>query len=105
MSRTRGIHRREFLTTTAGLFATGATSACRAVTPAEIERAAAQVGRLPRRKLGSTGRDVTVLVGSATWSADAVEAGVRCGINFWHKADEWNRSSVPQAILKNRDAH
>ncbi len=105
MSKSRGIHRREFLTTTAGMLATGVTSACRAATPAEIERAAAQVGRLPRRRLGSTGRDVTVLVGSATWSADAVEAGLRCGINFWHKADEWDRGNVPQTILKNREAH
>ncbi len=105
MSREYGIRRREFLVTTAGVMASAMGSACRAATPAEIEQAAAKVGPLPRRKLGGTGREITVLAGAATWSADAVEAGIRCGINFWHKADEWDRGNVPPAILKNREAH
>jgi predicted aldo/keto reductase-like oxidoreductase len=105
MSRGYSLRRREFLVTTAGAMAGAVNSACRAATPAEIEEAAAKVGPLPRRKLGGAGREITVLAGAATWSADAVEAGIRCGINFWHKADEWERSSVPAAILKNREAH
>jgi predicted aldo/keto reductase-like oxidoreductase len=96
--------RREFMIASAGAVAAGLGPAC-AASIQEIEQAADKVGPLPRRKLGGTGREVTVLVGSATWAADAVEAGIRCGINFWHKADEWDRGSVPQAILKNRDAH
>lgn len=105
MAISNGIRRREFLVTTAGAMAGAVSSACRAATPAEIEQAAAKVGQLPRRKLGGMGREITVLIGAATWSADAVEAGIRCGINYWHKADEWDRGNVPPAILKTRDAH
>ncbi len=104
MSHQHRMGRREFMIASAGAVAAGLGPAC-ASTPQEIEQAAAKVGPLPRRKLGGTGREVTVLVGSATWAADAVEAGIRCGINFWHKADEWGRGNVPPAILKNRDAH
>jgi predicted aldo/keto reductase-like oxidoreductase len=104
MSREHRLGRREFLAVSAGAVAAGLGPAC-AATPQEIEQAAAKVGPLPRRRLGGTGREVTVLVGSATWAAEAVDAGIRCGINFWHKADEWDRGNVPQAILKNRDAH
>jgi hypothetical protein len=104
MSFRSGIRRREFLATTAGVAAGGLESACRAATPAEIEQAVAKVGKLPRHKLGNSSREVSVLVGAATWSADAVEAAIRCGVNYWHKAEDWG-SNVPQAILKNRDAH
>ena len=102
--------RRGFLRVTTGAFAAGlamadgmSTLAC-AASMGEIEEAAARVGRLPRRPLGSGGREVSVLVGSATWAREAVEAGIRCDINFWHKADRW-RNRVPQGILKNREAH
>jgi len=104
MSRQHRMGRREFMIASAGAVAASLGPSC-AASIEEIEQAAAKVGPLPRRKLGGTGREVTALVGSATWAADAVEAGIRCGINFWHKADEWDRGSVPQAILKNRDAH
>ncbi len=104
MSKRTHLRRREFLATTTGVLASGMGSACRAATPAEIEQAAARVGRLPRRKLGSTKREVTVLVGATTWSSDTVEAGIRCGVNYWHKAEDWG-ANVPQAIRKNRDAH
>jgi len=104
MSREHRIGRREFLAVSAGAVAAGLGPSC-AASPQEIEQAAAQVGPLPRRKLGGTSREVTVLVGSATWAPEAVEAGIRCGINFWHKTDEWDRGKAPQAILKNRDAH
>jgi predicted aldo/keto reductase-like oxidoreductase len=98
------VDRREFLITSAGVVAAGIGQACRAATPAEIEEAAAKVGTLPRHKLGSTGREVTVLVGASSWDADAVEASIRCGVNYWHKAEDWG-SSVPRAILRSRDAH
>jgi predicted aldo/keto reductase-like oxidoreductase len=104
MSREHRLGRREFLAVSAGAVAAGLGLAC-AASPQEIEQAAAKVGPLPRRRLGGTGREITVLVGAADWNREAVEAGIRCGINFWHKADEWGRSNVPQAILKNRDAH
>jgi predicted aldo/keto reductase-like oxidoreductase len=105
MSNKIRIGRREFLVASAGAVAAQLGPACGRASMQEIEEAASKVGPLPRRKLGGTGREISVLVGAATWSSDAVEAGIRCGINFWHKADDWDRGNVPQAILKNRDAH
>ena len=101
--------RREFIRKTSGAVAAslgvsgGLGSLACAASNQAIEEAAAQVGPLPRHKLGGTGREISVLVGAGTWAFEAAEAGIRCGINFWHKADEWRR--VPAAILKNRDAH
>ncbi len=104
MSQKHRIGRREFMLASAGVVAAGLGPSC-AASIQEIEQAAAKVGPLPRRKLGGTGREISVLVGAATWASEAVEAGIRCGVNFWHKADEWGRGNVPQAILKNREAH
>jgi predicted aldo/keto reductase-like oxidoreductase len=99
------IGRREFIVTSAGALAVGLGSACGRVPVSEIEAAAAKVGRLPRRALDRSGRKVSVLIGAATWAPEAVEAGILCGINYWHKSDEWDHRSVPSAILKNREAH
>jgi predicted aldo/keto reductase-like oxidoreductase len=105
MARKEHMGRREFMLASAALAATGLDPGCaRAASSEQIESAAAKVGRLPRRKLGKTGREISVLVGAGTWARDAAEAGILCGINFWHKADQWG-SRVPQAILKNREAH
>jgi predicted aldo/keto reductase-like oxidoreductase len=104
MSQKHRMGRREFMLATAGAVAAGLGPSC-AASIQEIEQAAAKVGPLPRRRLGGTGREITLLVGSSTWASEAVEAGIRCGINYWHKADEWGRGNVPQAILKNREAH
>ena len=105
MSNKLRIGRREFLVASAGAVAAQLGPACGRASMQEIEEAASKVGPLPRRKLGGTGREISVLVGAATWSPDAVEAGIRCGVNFWHGVHEWDRGNVPQAILKNRDAH
>jgi hypothetical protein len=90
--------------TSAGVLAAGIGQACSAATPEEVAQAAARVGRLPRRPLGRGGREVSVLIGASSWSADAVEAGIRCGVNYWHKAEDWGKR-VPAAILKNREEH
>ena len=92
------MYRREFIGAAVG----AATSA--AATDQAVEDAVRKVGMLPRRKFGSSSREISILVGSATWDRAAVEAGIRCGINFWHKAEDWGRS-VPPAILRNREAH
>jgi len=104
MSHQNRMGRREFMIASAGVLGVGLGPACGRASIQEIEQAAAKVGILPRRKLGG-GREVSVLVGAATWAPDAVEAGIHCGINFWHKADEWDRGNAPQGILKNREAH
>ncbi len=103
MSDRRHVARREFIHTSAALAFTGCGIADRIKGPEAIEEAAAKVGRLPRRKLGS-GREISAIVGASSWSRPAVEAGIQCGVNFWHKAEDWE-GNVPQAILKNRDAH
>jgi len=100
------MERREFLKSSAVAVAgLGTVPSCRAVEPKDIETAVRKVGTLPRRKLGGNGREITVLIGASSWSPDAVEAGVRCGVNFWHKAEDWAPSDVPPAIRKNRGAH
>jgi predicted aldo/keto reductase-like oxidoreductase len=104
-SRNR-IGRREFIATSAGALAAGLGSACGRVPMSEIEEAAAKVGRLPQRLLDRSGRKVSVLIGAADdWPPEVVEAGILCGVNYWHKSDKWDRGSVPQAILKNREAY
>jgi predicted aldo/keto reductase-like oxidoreductase len=95
------MQRRQFLhASAAALAGTGCASSAET-----IDQVAAKVGRIPRRKLPRSGREISVIVGAGTWSADAIEAGIRCGINFWHKADDWWSRTTPPAILKNRDAH
>lgn len=106
MSEKHLVGRRQFILISAGVVAEGIGVSCgSSASQDEIQEAARKVGRLPRRRLDRSGREVSVLVGAATWSAPAVEAGIRCGVNYWHKADKWDRETVPQAILKNRDAH
>ena len=109
MSDKHLVGRRRFMLISAGLAAGGIGISCRSrASQDEIQEAAGKVGRIPRRRLDRSGREVSVLVGAATWSGPAVEAGIQCGVNYWHKSDEWNRwhtESVPQSILKNRDGH
>jgi predicted aldo/keto reductase-like oxidoreductase len=33
------------------------------------------------------------------------EAAARCGVNYWHKANQWDRDEIPRDVLKNREAH
>ncbi len=70
-----------------------------------VEEAARKVGRLPRRKLGYSQREVSILIGAGDLAQLPAEAGILCGINYWHKANQWIRSGVPDAIIKNREAH
>ncbi len=99
------IGRREFMATSAGALAAGLGSACGRVPISDVQEAAAKVGRLPRRTLDRSGRKVSVLIGAADWAPEAVEAGLLCGINYWHKSQKWAAGGVPQAILKNREAY
>jgi predicted aldo/keto reductase-like oxidoreductase len=103
-SRNR-MDRREFIVTSAGALAAGLGSARGRAPASEIEEAAAKVGRLPQRTLDRSGRKVSVLIGAGDWAPEAQEAGVLCGINYWHKSDAWDRRSVPPAILKNRETY
>ncbi len=70
-----------------------------------VEEAARQVGKLPRRKLGYSQRDISVIIGSGDLATLPTEAGILCGMNYWHKANGWMREGTPESILKNREAH
>lgn len=71
-----------------------------------IQEAAAKVGKIPRRKFGPAGREVSVLIGSGDMDAAPAAAAILCGVNYWHKSQQWARGGgAPEAVLKNRDAH
>ncbi|MEA1885647.1 MAG: hypothetical protein U9N72_00335 [Bacteroidota bacterium] len=71
----------------------------------QVEDAANKVGKLTRRKLGYSQRDISVIIGSGDLEKLSTEAGILCGMNYWHKANRWIRKGTPEAILKNREAH
>jgi predicted aldo/keto reductase-like oxidoreductase len=73
--------------------------------PNPITSAAKQVGPLARRKLGYSGRKVSILLGAGDLEEKCAEAGIICGMNYWHKANRWAGRKTPEAILKNREAH
>jgi len=64
-----------------------------------------KVGTFPRRKLGYSQREVSVIIGAGDMSSNLVEAGIQCGMNYWHKANRWMNFGAPDIILKNREAH
>jgi predicted aldo/keto reductase-like oxidoreductase len=70
-----------------------------------VEEAARKVGKLPRRKLGYSQREISVLIGAGDLELLPTEAGVLCGMNYWHKANRWMINGAPDNIIKNRDAH
>ena len=54
--------------------------------------------KLPRRRYGRTGLEISALVGASDWSADVIPLGVDAGINYWHKAHRWTAETMPEAI-------
>ena len=115
MSHENFMGRREFMRTTTGAITAGlgVSAALEALgqqaSSLSVEEAVQKVGRLPRRKLGRSKLEVSVLVGAVDWPPEVTQAGILCGINYWHKAHGWEKDSggprtTPAAILKNRDA-
>ncbi|OGD29853.1 MAG: hypothetical protein A2Y56_12945 [Candidatus Aminicenantes bacterium RBG_13_63_10] len=108
MTDLHSLNRRDFLRSSAALvvgLTGGLAGRARAAGADSIEEAAARVGRLPRRKLGYSGREVSILIGAGDMATAPLEAAVLCGMNYWHKANLWGRSGAPRSILKNREAH
>jgi len=109
MTIRRSLKRRDFLKGSAAALAVGLTGRfsgrAHAAGAESIEAAAAKVGRLPRRKLGYSGREVSVLIGAGDMPSPVLHAALLCGMNYWHKADRWDKDEVPRAILKDREAH
>ncbi len=54
--------------------------------------------KLPRRRYGRTGLEISALVGASDWSKDVIPLAVQAGVNYWHKAHHWNAQNMPDAI-------
>lgn len=109
MSSSRSLPRREFLKRSSAALAAGlsGTLGRKRLFAAQdaVGAAAAKVGRLPRRKLGPSGREISVLIGSGDMASAPAEAAILCGVNYWHKANVWARGGAPASILKDRESH
>ena len=89
-----GLTRRDFIR----VGATGATTIALAGMSVLKASAAEAVGRLPRRRYGRTGLEISALVGASDWSADVIPLAVKAGVNYWHKAHRWTAEKMPEAI-------
>lgn len=109
MKEKRLIKRRDFLKMSSAVVVTGLAGKVsgRQVTggASSIEEAASKVGIFTRRKLGYSGREVAIMIGAGDMDDAPREAGILCGMNYWHKANRWMQSGAPESILKNREAH
>lgn len=56
------------------------------------------IGKLPRRRYGKTGLEISALVGASDWSPDIIPLAVQAGVNYWHKAHRWTADTMPAAI-------
>jgi len=88
------LNRRDFIK----VGATGATAIALAGMGALNAVAAESMGKLPLRRYGRTGLEISALVGASDWSADVIPLAVKSGVNYWHKAHRWNTESMPAAI-------
>lgn len=57
-----------------------------------------RVGKLPKRRYGRTGLDISVIVGAATWPEQLVPLALQAGVNYWHKAQQWR--TLPEALRR-----
>jgi predicted aldo/keto reductase-like oxidoreductase len=56
------------------------------------------IAKLPRRRYGRTGLEISALVGASDWSPDVIPLAVQAGVNYWHKAHRWTADTMPAAI-------
>lgn len=110
MPEDRNIKRRDFIKSSAAAVAVGWAGGLSARARAgsadlTVEEAAEKVGRLPRRPLGYSKREVSIIIGAGDLAPFPTAAGILCGMNYWHKANRWARGGTPEEILKNREAH
>jgi len=54
--------------------------------------------KLPRRRYGRTGLQISAIVGATDWSPDVIPMAVDAGVNYWHKAHRWTAETMPDAI-------
>lgn len=109
MANRNSIHRRHFLKLSSAAVITGLTGKLTGFPINEnlslLQEAVQRVGILPRRKLGYSGREVSILLGAGDMASVVVESAAACGINYWHKASKWMDNGAPEVILQNREAH
>jgi len=109
MAKRNSIHRRKFLKLSSVAVITGLTGKLTGLPISEnrslLQEAVQKVGILPRRKLGYSGREVSVLLGAGDMAPVVTESAAACGINYWHKANKWMEGGAPGVILQNREAH
>lgn len=65
---------------------------------ANAQAGPAATAKLPRRRYGRTGLNLSVLVGASDWGADVIPMAVAMGVNYWHKAHRWSAATMPEAI-------
>jgi predicted aldo/keto reductase-like oxidoreductase len=56
------------------------------------------IAKLPLRRYGRTGLQISSLVGASDWSPDVIPLAVQAGVNYWHKAQRWTAQNMPAAI-------
>jgi len=91
----KGLSRREFIrigaaggAAYAGLGALGANALADTAPPT----------KLPTRRYGRTGLDISALIGASDWNKDVIPFAVQSGVNYWHKAHRWTAETMPDAI-------
>jgi predicted aldo/keto reductase-like oxidoreductase len=98
--KAKGLNRRDFLrlgSTGAAGVAMGSLGVLNA--PAQQEQPPQpSTGKLPTRRYGRTGLEISAMVGASDWSPDVIPAAVAAGVNYWHKAQRWNAQTMPEAI-------
>ena len=90
----KGLTRRDFLK----VGATGVALAGLGALPVSAADPAPAPLKLPRRRYGRTGLQISAIVGATDWSPDVIPMAVDAGVNYWHKAHRWTAETFPDAI-------
>jgi len=93
---TKGLTRRDFIR----IGSTGAAGIALADWGSLNASGVEATGKLPRRRYGRTGLEISALVGAADWNADVIPLAVEAGVNYWHKAHQWGSQNMPDAIKR-----
>lgn len=81
------------------LGATGVAAASLASLPVLAAEKPAS-GKLPKRRYGRTGFEISSIVGASDWSSEVITKAVDAGVNYWHKAQKWNADTMPKALKR-----
>jgi predicted aldo/keto reductase-like oxidoreductase len=95
-SHTNGLTRREFIKAGAAGAAGIGLAGLGGLTSSAF--ADDTIGKLPLRRYGRTGLNISSLVGASDWSPDVIPLAVQAGVNYWHKSQRWTTNSMPAAI-------